>query len=134
VKGFLHPHRVRSYEVDHQGYLFNGRYLEIADAAMTGFFEGSGFGYPAMLTAGFDPSAVAVEMAFVSPNRLGDDLEVLVTLEHLGTSSLRLLFTIRRDGSETARVRTTYVNVDAAAGVSRPVPDALRAALTARIE
>lgn len=122
-------HRVRSYEVDHQGYLFNGRYLEIADAAMTEFFAAHGFGYEQMLRLGFDPAVVAIEMSFSRPCRLDDELEVHVTVENIGLSSLRLLFTIRRDTEQTAQVRTTYVNVDAGADRSVPIPDAIRTAI-----
>lgn len=125
-----HAHRVRSYEVDHQGVVFNGRYLEIADAAMTNFFEGLGWDYPSLITAGMDPSVVAIGMEFHSPARLGDDLEVEVSVDRIGGSSVQLTFAFHVTGQPVATVSTTYVNVTAGVAKSTPIPSAIRTALT----
>jgi acyl-CoA thioester hydrolase len=128
---FTHRHRVRSYEVDHQGIVFHGRYLEMADAAMTAFFEQHGTAYPQMISGGFDPAVVAVDLRFSAPARLSDDLDVAVTSRH---SSFVLRFHFRRDGAELAVVTTTYVNVTAGAASSTPVPEPFRAQITSAIE
>lgn len=127
-------HRVRSFEVDHQGFLFNGRYLEIADAAMTEWFRHLGFDYPAMLALGYDPSVVRMEGDFAAPGRLDDELRVIVTCERVGTSSTALRFDFLRHAATLATLRTTYVNVDADEGRSRPIPAELRERLVTQIE
>jgi acyl-CoA thioester hydrolase len=134
MTAFAMPHRVRSFEVDHQGFLFNGRYLEIADAAMTEWFRHLGFDYPAMLAAGYDPSVVRMEVDFAAPGRLDDDLRVTVTCERVGTTSTVLRFGFMRDGATLATLRSTYVNVEADEGRSRPIPTALREQLVSQIE
>jgi len=126
-----HSHRVRSYEVDHQGYLFNGRYLEIADAAMAEFFRFLGFGYNRLIELGFDPAVVASDLRFSSPGKLDDDLQIAVDMEHLGTSSIRLRLDFSHDNEPIAVILTTYVNVDTKTNASRPIPELIRAALSA---
>lgn len=128
---FTHAHRVRSYEVDHQGIVFNGRYLEFADAAMTDFFDDLGWTYPQLIALGFDPAVVAIDLRFRAPARLGDDLDVRVDCVRLGTSSVVLRFDIRRDVDELATVTTTYVNVTPGVGRSAPIPGPVRDRLAA---
>jgi acyl-CoA thioester hydrolase len=127
-------HRIRSFEVDHQGFLFNGRYLEIADAAMTEWFRRLGFGYSDLLAVGYDPSVVKLEADFASPGRLDDLLSVEVACERVGTSSAVLRFRFVRPDGVLATLRTTYVNVDADAGLSRPIPTELRERIVQQIE
>ena len=134
MRGFGMPHRVRSFEVDHQGFLFNGRYLEIADAAMTEWFRHLGFGYPELLDAGYDPSVVSIDAQFSAPGRLDDELRIAVSCERVGSSSAVLRFDVVRDDAQLATIRTTYVNVDADAGLSRPIPPELRERLVSQIE
>lgn len=122
-------HVVRSYEVDHQGVLFNGRYLEIADAAMTDFFEQLGFNYPNLIEAGMDPSVVAIDMSFQAPARLGDHLAVKVTVGRLGRTSLLLHFAFDAGEASTATVSTTYVNVTEGVSQATPIPAVIRARL-----
>lgn len=131
---FRHRHRVRSYEVDHQGIAFNGRYLELADAAMTEFFADLGWTYPELIALGFDPAVVAIDLRFHTPARLGDDLDVLVSCSRVGTSSATLTFAVQRAGSPLADVTTTYVNVSAGAARSQPIPPIVRDRLVAVAE
>lgn len=134
MTAFAMEHRIRSFEVDHQGFLFNGRYLEIADAAMTEWFRHLGLGYPELLAAGYDPSVVQIDAQFAAPGRLDDLLQVEVVCERVGTSSALLRFRFQRDGGTLATLRTTYVNVDADPGASRPIPPELRERLVSQIE
>jgi len=119
-------HRVRSYEVDHQGFVFNGRYLEITDAAMAEYFRGLGFAYPELIDAGFDPAVVSIELRFERPARLDDQLVIDARCAHVGRSSFVLVFTFTRDEQALAEVRTTYVNVAAASETSVPIPRDIR--------
>lgn len=131
---FVHTHRVRSYEVDHQGIVFNGRYLEIADAAMTAFFERHGQAYPQMISQGFDPAVVAIDLRFFAPARLSDALDVHVTPLRVGSSSFVLQFRFRRGDTDLSVVTTTYVNVTEDAASSTPVPEPFRAQIASAIE
>ncbi len=115
-------HRVRFHECDAQGFMFNSRYLELADVAMTEWLRGLGWTYPELVAAGADPSVVRAEVDFRRPVRFDEEVELHVACVHVGTSSFRLDTSFRRDGEEVATSHLVYVNLDPAAGTSVPLP------------
>ena len=119
----LHQHRVRYHETDAQGYVFNSRYLEFVDVAMTEFIKALGYPYDDFIVAGADPSVVRAEVDFRRPARFDDVLDLAVECTHVGTSSFRLRTTITRDDDLIAVSRLAYVNVDPVAETSRPLPE-----------
>ncbi|KRC53645.1 thioesterase [Nocardioides sp. Root79] len=128
-------HRVRYHEADAQGFLFNGRYLEIADVAMTEFFRYLGFDYSDMVARGMDPSVVQVNMTLEKPAHFDDLLDVDVVCARVGRTSFTLDTIVSRDGVRLARLTLIYVNVEATTETARALPtdidEALRAAVTA---
>ena len=131
----VYRHRVRYHEADAQGYLFNGRYLEIADVAMTEFFRSIGYAYGDLVAAGVDPSVVHASIEFLRPVRFDDDLEAWTDCARVGRSSFDLDTAIRRGDGDVARIHIVYVNVDPSRDRSREIPGevarALRAAMPA---
>jgi acyl-CoA thioester hydrolase len=131
-----YQHRVRNHEVDSQGFLFNSRYLEIADVAMTEYFRCIGWPYPKLVAEGTDPSVVNAVVAFRAPAYFDDTLDVDVECRKVGNSSFTLDVRISRDHAELADIELVYVNVDPSKARSRPLPEAvalaLREALTAK--
>jgi len=87
---FVHVHRVRYHETDAQGFLFNSRYLEIADVAMAEFFRNLGWSYPELLELGLDPSVVDASLVFRAPALLDQVVEVRVECRRVGRSSFDL--------------------------------------------
>ena len=132
----LYQHRVRNHEVDSQGFLFNSRYLEIADVAMTEYFRSIGWPYPKLVAEGTDPSVVNAVVAFKAPAYFDDTLDVDVECRKVGNSSFTLDVRISRDHAALADIELVYVNVDPSKARSRPLPEAvalaLREALTAK--
>lgn len=129
---FVHRHRVRYHEADAQGFLFNSRYLEIADVAMTEFFRQLGWPYDKLNADGLDPSVVSVELTFRAPARFDDLLEIRVECARVGRSSFELSQGVTRRGEAIAEITIVYVNVDAATAVARPLPTAIAAALSSQ--
>jgi acyl-CoA thioester hydrolase len=127
----LHQHRVRNHEVDSQGFLFNSRYLEVADVAMTEFFRSIGWPYPKLVAEGTDPSVISATLSFKSPAYFDDNLDVDVKCRRVGNSSFSLDVVFSRDETELANVELVYVNVDPAKARSRPLPEAVALALRA---
>jgi acyl-CoA thioester hydrolase len=127
---FTHLHRVRSHEVDTQGFLFNSRYLEIADVAMTEFFRSIGYPYPDLVSGGTDPSVVSAALSFQAPAYFDDILNVSVVCSRVGSSSFQLDLNLSRGDTKVADITLVYVNVDPGTARSRPlqaqVADALR--------
>ena len=129
----VYQHRVRSHEVDSQGFLFNSRYLEVADVAMTEFFRTIGWPYPKLVAEGTDPSVVSAILSFRSPAYFDDVLDVEVNCAKVGTSSFQLDVSVTRDQAELANIELTYVNVDATKARSRPIPEAVAQTLRSHI-
>ncbi len=125
----------RYAEVDQQAVVFNGHYLTWFDEAVTGFFDHLGAGYPDLMAVGLDMQLVHTEIDYSAPVRWRDTVRVEVTCEQVGTTSFTIGFSVlrRRDGSEESvavRGRNVYVVVSTEDWTKRPVPDALREALS----
>lgn len=124
----VHRHRVRYHETDPQQVVFNSRYLEFADVAMTEFFRELGWQWNRLLAIGCDPMVVSSRIDYREAAVFDDELAVLARLVEVGTSSFRLAFSIRRcdDDAELAVVETVYVNYDPETKSSRPLPEPVR--------
>lgn len=114
----VYRHRVRYFEADQQGVVFNMWYLGYFDEAMTLFLEEGGLPYQRMLDCGFDVQLVRSEIEWRSSLRWPDDASVEVAVEATGRTSFTLGFTVRREAP-----------VVAAASGKRPLPPELAAAL-----
>lgn len=126
----VHAHRVRYHEADAQGYMFNSRYLEIADVAMTEFFRARGWPYDRLVANGVDPSVVSAQLVFRAPARFDDIIEFRVECTRVGRSSFELHHAVTRAGADLAEITIVYANVDTALGKSRPLTAAVAAALS----
>ena len=128
---FSHRLRVRYSEADAQAIVFNSRYVEYLDIAMTEWFRWAGWDYPDLVTGGCDPSVVSMHLEWQAASRFDEELEIIVTPRHVGSTSFTLGFEIQgaRDHSPRVTARIVYVNVEAGGGSSRPIPPDVRAAL-----
>ena len=121
--------RVRYAEIDGQRIVFNSRYLEYADVAVTEFWDWTGI---ATALPEVWPSTEfnvrRTEIDYLKPFRLGDTVEAFVRIEKLGTSSLTKRFELAH--AETGELHTVItmvsVNVDLATHTSALVSDAIR--------
>ncbi len=125
----VYRHRVRYFEADQQGVVFNMWYLGYFDEAMTQFLEEGGLPYQRMLDAGFDVQLVRSEIDWRSSLRWPDDVSVEVGVEAVGRTSFTLGFTVRRAGETVAAGRTVYVVVAADGSGKRTIPADLAGAL-----
>ncbi|HXO52092.1 MAG TPA: thioesterase family protein [Mycobacterium sp.] len=127
----------RYAEVDQQGVVFNGHYLTWFDEACTGFLDHLGVTYPGLVDTGHDMQVVHSEIDYLTPVRWRDSVRVAVQCERIGSTSFTLRFTVLRrndDADEHAAVRghNVYVVVSTDDWAKRPIPAALRDALSAR--
>jgi acyl-CoA thioester hydrolase len=76
---------------------------------------------------------VSAELSFLRPARFEDLLTVTARCTNVGRSSFHLDVDVSRDDEPVAGIRLVYVNVDAAAATSRPLPDGVARALSASI-
>ena len=125
----------RYAEVDQQAVVFNAHYLTWFDEAVTGFFDHLGTSYPDLMASGLDMQLVHTEIDYAAPVRWRDTVRVAVVCEKVGTTSFTIGFSVlrRREGSEevvAVRGRNIYVVVSTDDWLKKPVPDALREALS----
>lgn len=121
--------RVRWSEVDAQGVVFNGRYLDYLEVAQAEYYRHLGVTlYDEEGRRYFDTAAVRVELDFVAPARVDELLDVYTRVVKIGSSSITTATEIHRSGSEdlVARAQVVYVDYDSEAGVARRVPGDVR--------
>ena len=128
---YWHPTTVRYFEVDAQNVVFNMWYLAYFDEAMTGFFAARGYPYALLVEDGVDTQLVHTELDWTSSVTWGDDVTVGVRTAALGTTSFTLEFTVRRGAEISCVGRTVYVVVATDGSGKLPIPDKLRAVLSA---
>lgn len=113
---FVHRQRVRYFEVDQQGVVFNSWYLAYLDEAMTAWLEQGDLRYTALMDAGFDVQLVRSEIDWRGSLGWGDVAEITIEPVHRGRTSFTLSFAIgaRPEGGsrrEVATARTVYVAI-----------------------
>ena len=104
--------RVRFAEIDGQMVVFNSRYLEYADVAITEYWRA---------------------VNYRKPIRADEMIELHARTARLGNSSMTMFVEIHGPAPDDLRaeIELIYVHVDLATGAPMPLPDYLRAAFTA---
>ncbi|KAA9154510.1 acyl-CoA thioesterase [Amycolatopsis acidicola] len=125
------PIRVRYHECDQQGIVFNAHYLAYFDMASLEFFREVFGSYENLRARGVDTVVAESNLTYRAPNRYDDDIVVEVGVEHLGRTSLILVFTIVRDGEVVTAGTNRYVFVDAESLAKAAPPDDVREKLAA---
>jgi acyl-CoA thioester hydrolase len=124
--------RVRYGECDAQQVVFNARYADYIDIAMTEYFRAAMGGFQALLDKGLDNKVVSLHIDWVDSARFDDVLAISVNPTKVGNTSYSFELLITQSGSHTmvAKSTVTYVMVDTASYQKTPVPDWLRKKLT----
>jgi acyl-CoA thioester hydrolase len=118
--------RVRSSEVDQQGIVFNSRYLEYIDVALTEFLRERGIDLVATARRGhFDMVLAKATLEYRSPAYLDQLIEVRTRLERIGTKSITFGCEIYpSDATEPLLVQAemVYVSYSLARRAAEPIP------------
>ena len=125
---FCFRFRVRYNECDAQQVVFNARYGDYVDLAMTEFMRAMGCDYNQLLAQGLDNQVVKLTTEWQSSARFDDVLDVFVSLIHLGNTSFTLEADIRHadEGRAIARAEAVYVMMTTEPFAKTPVPDDFR--------
>src|SRR3954453_24146070 len=108
---FVFPVRVQFFEVDLQGVVFNMWYLAWFDNAMTAYLAELGFPYDAMRLKGWDVQLVHTELDWSGGATFGDAVDVEVSTDRIGTTSVTLAFRVLRRDDVLVTAKTVYVVV-----------------------
>ncbi|HET8731746.1 MAG TPA: thioesterase family protein [Moraxellaceae bacterium] len=125
--------RVRYGECDAQQVVFNARYGDYVDVALTEFFRALFGSYQALLAQGLDGQVVRMATDWKSSARFDEVLAMEVSTSRVGTTSYTLLVRISEyfSGRHVADVEIVYVMVDAERKEKVTVPDDVRHRLLA---
>lgn len=125
--------KVRYAEIDGQRIVFNSRYLEYADYAVSEFWAWSGMDDlgPAWTSAEFHVRHTEID--YLKPFAMGDEIEAFVRIERIGTTSLTQRFELCHalTGDLHCVIEMVIVHVGDLGGRPTPIADDIRAALEA---
>lgn len=127
---FVHRLRVRFHECDPQGVVFNAHYFAYFDVALTEMWREAFGSYGEVVDSGTDVVVVEASATFRAPARFDDEVDVTLGIDRLGTTSMTMAASIRRDGELLVEGRMVHVFVDTATMAKEPIPDWLRAGLS----
>ena len=120
--------RVRYGECDAQQVVFNARYADYIDIAMTEYFREVVGGFQYLLDQGLDNQVVSLHIDWHSSAKFDDVLAISVTSTKVGNTSYDFKILINDYISQKliAKSSMTYVMVDTQNYQKTPVPDWLR--------
>lgn len=130
-KPFEFLFRVRYAECDPQGVVFNARYGDYVDVALTEYMRAAMGGYNALVHMGYETQVVRLLTEWKTPARFDDVLKVLVYPSHFGNTSFTLTFEFENEATRVlvATAQATYVLVDAKEFSKRTIPADIKSAL-----
>ena len=115
--------KVRYAEIDGQRVVFNSRYLEYADVAVSEFWEWTGIGDAlGQLWHQTEFHVRRAEIDWLAPFVLGDEVEAWVRIARLGTSSVTKRFELVNPRTDTLCCAIDMVSVNVHLPTGRPVP------------
>lgn len=124
--------RVRYGECDAQQVVFNARYADYIDIAMTEYFRAAVGGFETLLDNGLDNQVVSLQIDWHSSARFDDVLAIHVVPKKVANTSysFEVIIIDSNSNNSIAKCTITYVMVDTKNYQKTPVPDWLRAKLT----
>ena len=128
-RAFVHPMRVRFAECDPQGIVFNSRYLEYFDVAMTEIWREAIGPYDAAThEAGVDLVVAEARVRYRDSLRFDDVFDLRATIAAIGNTSMTTAIAVGRDGTLVAEGELRHVFLDREQGRPTPIPDVIRSA------
>jgi acyl-CoA thioester hydrolase len=128
---FRHRMRVRYAECDPQGIVFNSRYLEYFDVALTELWrETIGPYEQAMAEMGVELVVVEARVRYLSSLRFDEVFDLVATVTRLGRTGMSTAIEVARpDGPAAAEGEIHHVFVAAGGGEKAQIPERVREAL-----
>lgn len=124
---FRYYFRVRYGECDAQKVVFNARYGDYTDIAITEFLRALGY-HDELVSGELDFQLVKQTTQWRAPARYDDVLEAQISCTHIGNTSFALTADFRRAGESQllCEVETVYVLMQPGVLQKQPIGDELR--------
>ena len=118
---------MRFGDLDAAGIAYYPNLVNFLHEAFEDFFAGHvGRPYPDVFRDGLGFPTVKVEMEFLSPVHYGDHVDIDVTIERVGRSSVQIRYEASVAGKPVFKARTIAVVVDMRTFRPTPLPESLR--------
>ncbi len=120
--------RVRYAECDAQEVVFNSRYGDYVDIAITEYMRHLWGGYHDLIKQGFDNQVVKLSTEWTSSAKFDDVIAVSVAQSHIGNTSYSFDITLvdHKTQNAIATSEIVYVLVDTRDYKKTPIPKSLR--------
>ena len=128
---FITKNKIRMHDTDMAGRLYFARQFRFAHDALEDYCESKGFSFDDVFhQSKFVFVIVHCEADYISLLKVGDDLEIKVFVEKIGTSSFTIHYDIyKTDGTLAGKAKTVHVTLDRETGKKIPIPLHFREAL-----
>jgi 1,4-dihydroxy-2-naphthoyl-CoA hydrolase len=128
---FHAKNKVRMHDTDMAGRLYFARQFRFAHDALEDLVESEGLDFHKVFhEEKFVFVIVHCEADYFQQLRVGDQLDVRLSCEHIGQTSFILLYEIFRSDKELiGTVKTVHVALDSSTGAKIPLPSKLRSLL-----
>ncbi len=125
---FCHLLRVRYSECDAQKVVFNGRYVDYIDVAVTEFMRVIWGNYNDILSKGIDNQVVKLSINWTAPAHFDDVIAITVKTIRIGTSSytLQVDFYNHKTAVNIASAEIIYVMVSVDEHKKMEIPKDMR--------
>lgn len=125
---FLAKNKVRMHDTDMAGILYFPRQFRFIHDAWEDLMETENLNFDVLFNReNFIFVVVHAEADYLSPLRVGDELDVKVRVAHIGTTSFTIAYQIfKKNGSLTGTGKTVHVTLDNPTRQKIPVPKILR--------
>lgn len=122
--------QTRYRDIDGMRHVNNAVYVSYLESARQGYYRD----VIGERLDQVDTVVARLEIDYEASIELEQHVEVLIAIEHLGTSSIIMGYEIHADDEIAARAETTQVVIDGDTGSSTPIPDKWRAKIEANRE
>lgn len=128
---FIAKNKVRMHDTDMAGILYFPRQFRFAHDALEDFVESEGYNFDKIFNEEkFVFVIVHCEADYHYSLRVGDDINVHVTVDRIGTSSFTMVYEIyKSDHTHVGSAKTIHVTLDRVTRTKIPIPSILQKSL-----
>jgi acyl-CoA thioester hydrolase len=127
---YTHRMRVRFRECDMQGHVFFAEYPAMLDVAITEMWREHAGTWQAMVDSGHDMVVAGLEVQYRGSAQFDDVIDYVISVDRLGETSMTAGWEVRRADDVLVTGTIRYVCIDPETHLKKPIPDAIREALS----
>lgn len=109
---FSMPLKVRDYEVDSQGIVNNANYLHYLEHTRHEFCQAFGVSFRDMQAEGIDPVVSHIDIAYLTPLRLGESMVSCLNMERKGPRFIFRQDIFNEQGQQVVKALVTIVALE----------------------